>query len=114
MGFLEPSFMNINLNLKDRIVLPEVFPSEGTIQEQITIRDIVNKIAITREDVDAYNIRVEGSTYTFDPNIDTSKEIEFTAAEYMVMQSACKKLDEEKKITQRTLDVCMKVLGYNV
>lgn len=106
--------MNINLNLKDRIVLPEVFPSEGTMQEQIIIRDIVNKIAITREDVEAYNIRVEGSTYTFDHNIDTSKDIDFTAGEYMLLQSSCKKLDEEKKITQRTLDVCMKVLGYNV
>lgn len=106
--------MNINLNLKDRIVLPEVFPSEGTMQEQIIIRDIMNKIAITRDEVEAYNIRVEGSTYTFDPNIDTSKDIDFTAGEYMLLQSSCKKLDEEKKITQRTLDVCMKVLGYNV
>lgn len=104
----------MKLTLKDRIVLPEIFQKEGTMQEQITIRDIMNKVAITREDVDAYNIRVEGSTYTFDPDIDTSKEIEFTAGEYMLMQSSCKKLDEEKKITQRTLDVCMKVLGYNV
>lgn len=106
--------MKFNLNLKDRIVLPEVFPSEGTMQEQITIRDIVNKIAITREDVEKYNIKIDGSTYTFDPNIDTSKDIDFTAGEYMLLQSSCKKLDDERRITQRNLDVCMKVLGYNV
>lgn len=104
----------MRLNLKDRIVLPEVFPSEGTMQEQIVIRDIMNKIAITREEMESYNIRVEGSTYMFDPNVDTSKEIEFSAGEYMLMQASCKKLDEEKRITQRILDVCMKILGYNV
>lgn len=106
--------MNINLNLKDRIVLPEIFQKEGTMQEQITIRDIMNKVAITQKDVEKYNIKIDGSTYTFDPNIDTSKDIDFTAGEYLLMQASCKKLDEEKRITQRTLDVCMKILGLNV
>lgn len=104
----------MKLTLKDRIVLPEIFQKEGTMQEQITIRDIMNKVAITREDVEKYNIKIDGSTYTFDPNIDTSKDIDFTAGEYMLLQSSCKKLDEERRITQRNLDVCMKILGYNV
>lgn len=103
--------MKLNLSLKDRFVVPEVLPQNGNIQDLLAIRDIIEKVRIPKDTLEKYEEKEHAGVYVFPPE---GEDIEFTASEYYVLQESCKRLNDNKQVTNRTLDLCMKVLGYNV
>lgn len=103
--------MNLKLSLKERFVVPEVLPEAGSIQDLLAVRDVVEKVRIPKEILEKYEEREHPGVYVFPTD---EVDFEFTASEYYVLQESCKKLNDNKQVTNRTLDLCMKVLGFNV
>lgn len=107
--------MKLKLTLRERICFGEVLPEKGNINDQVAIRDIVDKVRIKDEEMERLGIKIEGTAYDLSGvQGDPLLEIELSNGEYLLLQKSCKELDEQRRVTQRTLSVCMKVLGLDV
>lgn len=101
----------MKLTLSERYVLPEILPQEGSLAEQGMVKTICEKAQPTDEEKERFRIRQEGATIQWNPAIDNSTEMGFTEAETALIKTAVLQLDKDKKVTQRNLSLCRKVLG---
>lgn len=101
----------MKLTLSERYVLPEILPQEGSLAEQEMVKTICEKAQPTDEEKERFGILQDGATIHWNPSIDNSTEIGFTEAETALIKTAVLQLDKDKKVTQRNLSLCRKVLG---
>ena len=101
----------MKLTLSERYVLPEILPQEGSLAEQGMVKTICEKAQPTDEEKERFGIRQDGTTIQWNPSIDNSTEMGFTEAETALIKTSVLKLDENKKVTQRNLSLCRKILG---
>lgn len=103
--------MKIKLSLKERLVISELLPQQGSITEQITARAIIKKVEITSDEVDKWEIRDIERGVVWNAAKAEDLEYELNKTELQLLKSGVEKLDKEKKITQGNLDLCQKVKG---
>ena len=101
----------MKLTFSERYVLQEVLPQQGSLAEQGLVKSICDKSAITDEEKAKFNVRQEGTTIKWDATQDNTAEICFDDAELALIKTAVLQLDKDKKVTQRNLSLCRKVLG---
>lgn len=86
----------MELNIIDRIYIPTILPQENTFMEFNLKRGIINKVTITKEDVEKYNIKedAENRRTTWDIDIDRKNPlvVNFSREELDYLKSACEKL----------------------
>lgn len=99
------------LNLRERIIMPEIFPEKGSMSEQIMLEEILKLIQITEEEQNEYNIKYKDGRIVWNENLDTNKEFDFTESQLSLLRTTCIKLDQEKQITRRILPICKKILN---
>lgn len=105
----------MQLNVKERLVLPSMLQEKGSLSEQMTKESIIRKIALTDDEKEAFMVKYnETGTITWNPNIDTNVEIVFTEIEEAMLKTVCLKLDKENAITMDMLSICKKILGIDV
>lgn len=88
----------MELNIIDRIYIPTILPAENSFMDFNLKREILKKVAITKEDVEKYNIQedVENKRTTWD--IDTDRQnplvVNFSGDELNYLKRACEKLGD--------------------
>ena len=91
----------VKISLLDRVTIPSVVKKEGDFNEMIISSDINKKTGIKQDDLVKYNIKTApGGGITWDSEINTDLEVEFTELEFKMIVDGIKKLNEEKKLTQ--------------
>ena len=89
----------MELNIIDRIYIPTILPQENTFMDFNLKRGIINKVTLTQEDVEKYNIKedVENKRTTWDINADRENPlvVDFTRAELDYLKNACEKLSDK-------------------
>jgi len=102
--------MKIKLNIKDRLIMPDLLPSQSSMVEQITVRAILKKIELTSDEVDKWGIRdISGGRIEWDATKVKEIEYEFNKAEIQLLKNGVDRLNDEKKVTQQNLDLCEKI-----
>lgn len=99
------------LTIKDRIVIPELFPERGGILEMILVKSIADKVALTSKEITDFSIVQEGDSIKWNQSKDTGVEIEFEKSEIELLKKQVQEMDDNKNITMRTFDLCMKIKG---
>lgn len=99
------------LTIKDRIVMPELFPERGGMLEMILVKSIADKVALTSKEITDYSIVQEGDSIKWNQSKDTGIEIEFEKSEIEFLKKQVQEMDDNKNITMRTFDLCMKIKG---
>ena len=90
----------MKLTLKDRIVLPGIFPKEWKFETLILIEDIKNKLQITQKELEKFEIKTEWQSIQW--NSEWAKkefDIEFTESEKNTLWNIFKKLSDEWKLS---------------
>jgi hypothetical protein len=103
--------MKLTFNVKERLTIGNIFNPRGSIQDQLTIRDILSKCKIGKGEEEVIKLKLIGDHFQWDESKTIDKEIEFTDAEYNLMKTSVEKLDAEKAVNFQTLDVCLKIKG---
>jgi len=103
--------MKFKLNGFDRLIIPKLFPENGTMLEQITIREIIEIIQIKSEEFSTFGLKENPSgQLTWDPEkIKTEKEFDLTKIHTDLLKEAVEKKDKAKQINQQILDTCQKI-----
>lgn len=99
------------LTIRDRIVMPELFPERGGMLEMILVKSIADKVALTSKEITDFSIVQEGDSIKWNQSKDTGVEIEFEKSEIELLKKQVQEMDDNKNITMRTFDLCMKIKG---
>ena len=99
------------LTIKDRIVMPELFPERGGMLEMILVKSIADKVALTSKEITDFSIVQEGDSIKWNQSKDTGVEIDFEKSEIELLKKQVQEMDDNKNITMRTFDLCMKIKG---
>lgn len=97
--------MKINLAIKDRLVIGGVLPQQGDIRTMTIVEDIRKKTALTQEEIDQADFRVENNAYKWDSEKAKSVEIIFSDAENDLIMERFQELDKEKAVTPEILQL---------
>ena len=99
----------MKLSVKERFELAALLPKIGSLEEQIRIKSITEKLAITSKEADLIElITVEGKT-TWNNNKSEIKEFSFEVGEVNLIKASVKIADEKKVITQSNLELCQRI-----
>lgn len=95
-----------NLSIKERLILPSIFPKESDIMTMTIVEDINSKIKLSQSELTDINFKTENNSYIWDKELEF--EVTLSDAEVKVIKESLKKLDEEKKITSDVLSIYKK------
>jgi hypothetical protein len=101
----------MKLNIAERIGILNIIPREGNFAHLKIIRDIDNTCAPSEEDFELYGIEVKPGedgtpVMSWNPERSTDeKEIEIGKQANVIIVTALKKLNDDKKLTQQQLSL---------
>ncbi len=104
--------MNQKLSGLDRINIQKILPTEGSILEQQTVREILDMIAIKTEEFEEFNLKEDRINNRLNWDIEKikiEKEFDLKKPHVQVMKDAVDRLDKEKKISQLILPTCERI-----
>lgn len=91
--------------------MPELFPERGGMLEMILVKSITDKVTLTSKEITDFSIVQEGDSIKWNQSKDTGVEIEFEKSEIELLKKQVQEMDDNKNITMRTFDLCMKIKG---
>lgn len=97
------------LTIKDRVIIPELLPEQGSMLEMIIVNSINKKVMFTPREITEFELTQEGESLKWNTEKNTDVEVFFEESEINLLKERYKKLDEEKRISRRTFDLCMKI-----
>lgn len=100
--------MNIELNVKDRLVIISILKPSGSLQDMVIVFDIVKKLRFTEEDKKQINYREEDGKIVWDYSKEQPKEFSLTYDEIRIIKDAVDVLDKEQKIDFNNFETCLK------
>ena len=93
------NFQNNNsmeLNIKDRIYIPQVLPQQNNFMEFNMKRAIIQKVSLTESDKETYNIQEDKEhgriTWDMKKDMELPLVVDFTKEEIKYLQESCEKL----------------------
>lgn len=100
------------LKIKDRISLSQLFPQSGGILVEMMVREIADKVKLTKEEIEDVALKQEGINITWNVEKDVGVDFSFSDSEMVFLKDRVAAFDKEEKITQELLDVCLLIKSY--
>ena len=98
------------LNIKDRIILLQLLPTQGSLSEMVDIMDLAKKIKLddNTKKLISY-IEDKNGNISWDIDKDPNIEVELTNDITNILKKVISNLDKDKKITAQMLDLALKI-----
>lgn len=97
----------MKLSVKQRLNFSVLYPQEGNLIIQLLVKGIAEKVGLKQEEVEAIELKQEGDRLTWKEEKAADKEISFSETEHNFLKQQVAKLDEEGRVTQDLLDLCL-------
>ena len=101
---------SINLNIPERLHLLQVLPEKGNYVTIKILNDLRMKIALTSDEVTEYNIKESNGSITWDETGLKEIEMTFEDAQFDLIKTTVKDLDEKKDLQFSFADLYAKIL----
>ena len=99
----------MKLSIVERLSFGKLLPKEGNMIEQTIVKDISEKIVLNQEEIVKIGLKIENEKFIWNQQEAIDKEIVFTKLELDLLQKQIKKLDNDKKISQENINLCIKI-----
>ena len=114
----------MRLTVMERLNLPMLYPQESSLENQVLVKQMVEKTSLTEEEIKKINGRTEKRDVIchkckevikeaepgfFWDDDKYEKDIDFSKAELILLKAQVDKLNEANLITQDVLSLCLKV-----
>ena len=96
-------------NVKDRLLLWRLYPVGASLDDQMTIRDIIRKVEISKEEREQISLKQTPSEINWDHEKATVQNIDFTEKEIKLLQAQVNRVDKEKSVTRDMVELCLKI-----
>ena len=104
----------MKLNAHERLGLLNILPQKGSLEQQMSVMEVVKKVSLTFPERDAIEYKLAGGgtfSYNKDKAEGLEKEIDFSDIERMLLKDEVDTLSKKGEITQATLAICTKIKG---
>ena len=99
----------MKLSITERLIIPDLLPESGGMIDMLLAKSIREKTELTASEISAWNVRQESDKILWDGVKACDKEIQFESSELTLLKNQIDKLDKEQKITNRIIDLCVKI-----
>ena len=94
--------MIIEMTIPERLYTMGILPQEGSFLTLRVIRELTSKVGFSADEIDTYELKEIDGRVEWNPNIKTTKDIEFLDSELDIIKLSLIKLDKEEKLDQNT------------
>jgi len=95
----------MKLNVFERLVLLPILPAEGDFLTLKIMRELKESLSMSQTDLDEFEIKQAGEQVTWNEKGNEEREIEIGEKATEIVIDSLKKLDKEKKLTDRHFTV---------
>lgn len=99
----------MKLTIKDRFIVSQLLPQQGSILTQLVCKDIIQKIELTKEEVEKWEVNTADNKTTWNPEKAEVIDVKFTGGEISELKRAVDRLDAENKVTTEMVDLLVKI-----
>jgi len=99
----------ISLSIKDRIIIPNLFPQRGSMMDQLVSKDIQEKIEMSQEEREKADVKQMGERITWDKEFKEEVEVEFSGSELDFLKQKIKEKDNSKEVSFFDLETYLKL-----
>ncbi len=100
--------MEVNLNVKDRLTLITILPTQGKITELVEVMDLVRLIRLTEEEKSEINYKEVDGRVLWDATKEAPRDFNISFEQVKIIKDSVKKLDDDGKVNLAILDTCLK------
>jgi hypothetical protein len=104
----------IVVTVKDRLVLPTIFPQKSNIVGQVIARDLAKKFEVGKEEAEKIGLKMVQGTFKWDGDKAKKLEIELTAPEVAFLKDQIQRIDKDNEVTADTVGLCEAIQAINV
>jgi hypothetical protein len=103
---------SVVLTVLERLMLPSILPKQGNVLTMTSLREILRKVDISKEEAAKYKLRpLESGGMQWDPNAEEPATFVFTEAEIYLLKQAAESADKENSVTLNSIDLVNKLRG---
>jgi len=102
----------MKLSIKERLVLPTLFPQRSNMVTLMTMRDIKEKIDVSADERKEIGLEVKQGRLHWDKDKAKEVDVDFNTLEINFLKDQVDRIDKEKNVTEDLLDLCLKIKNY--
>lgn len=100
----------LTLTIKERVILSDILPQQGSKLQQIIVRSIARKTEFTSEEIDEYGLKWSAQGVAWNEKAKSAEfEFEVSESELSVLKEAASLIDKENRVTQHNLSLIEKI-----
>ena len=110
MYWIQDRIINImKLNIKNRLILLQILPSQGSLSEMVEIMDLAKLVKLSDEEKELIAYTENNGNITWNSDKDPNKDIPLNSDKIKILKEVINKLDSEKKISIAMLDLALEI-----
>lgn len=99
----------MKLNIKNRLILLQILPIQGSLSEMVEIMDLAKLVKLSDEEKELIAYTEDNGNITWDSDNDPNKDIPLNSDKIKILKDIINKLDSEKKISIAVLDLALEI-----
>jgi len=103
--------MEKKLTVGERLIILQILPKEGNFTTLRLTRDLGNKVGISADEFEEFEIKQEENLIKWNDKGSIEKSIDFKNKEIEIISAELKNLDKEKKLEFRHFSIFEKFIG---
>lgn len=99
----------MKLTVKDRIILQQILPQQASLKEIGNIIECSSLLDLTDKEKAEFGYKEENGSITWNPDLDTAREIKLKHDHVTVLKNAVQKLDDNGQVTVQQYETFVKI-----
>lgn len=100
----------LKLNIKERVILSDILPTQGNKLQQIIVRGLILKTEFKHAEIEKYGLTFSHHGVAWNEKAKSAEfEYELSEAEISILKEAAATLDKEARVTQHNLSLIEKI-----
>lgn len=100
--------MKIDLNVKDRLAIISILPTQGSITDLVEVMEIIKKIKFSEQEKQDLSFSEDNGKITWDMSLEKANSFDLSFEQVRLIKQTIDKLNEANKIDINILDTCLK------
>lgn len=100
----------LKLNIKERVILSDILPTQGSKLQQIIVRGLMLKTEFKPAEIEKFGLTITHQGVAWNEKAKSAEfEYELSEAEISILKEAAASLDKEARVTQHNLSLIEKI-----
>jgi len=108
----------MKLTIRERVEITNLFPQHHDIMTQVLVEDISKKVKLSQEEIEMIGLKrkitLDNVQLSWDETKTKDIDIRFSKTELQFLKRQVLQYDDQKKITQGMLSVCLKLQAVTI